>query len=209
VGPDDLIATARSCHEATAPLADRDWSTRAGDLEWSCRETLAHLCGLAYAPVLATRAKDFRPLALAVVPEAPVDDLLWTMRTMAAVLAEVARAAPPSARAFHPAGPADATGFVAMGSAELLAHTHDITAGLGEPFEPDHDTAVAVLDRLFPWWPRDTRPVPALLWANGRIALPDHDRLGEEWLWHSAPLEEWDGSMPRWDPVAKRPAPAS
>lgn len=192
-----------------APLADRDWSARAGDLDWSCRETLAHLCGLAYAPVLATQAQDFRPLALAVVPDAGVEDLLSTMRAMAAILAEVARAAPPSARAFHPAGPADATGFVAMAIDELLVHTHDIAVGLGETFEPDDAMVVAVLDRLFPWWPRDAPPVPALLWANGRIALPAHDRLGEEWLWHSAPLEEWDGTIPRWDPVAKRPAPRS
>jgi hypothetical protein len=31
-----------------------------------------------------------------------------------------------------------------------------------------------------------------LLWCNGRVALPDHERL-IDWLWHPAPLSEWDG----------------
>ena len=96
-----------------------------------------------------------------------------------------------------------------MGMDELLVHTHDITSGLGSAIEPDEAAARSVLDRLFPWWPRHADPSSALLWANGRIALPGHDRLGAEWLWHSAPVEEWDGTIPRWGPVGRRAAPPS
>jgi hypothetical protein len=207
--PDDLIATAVLCHDAMAALVDRDWSARAGELDWSCRTTLEHLCALAYAPVLATRATAFRPLALAVTPDVDLVDLLWTAKVMAVLLAEVARAAPPTARAHHAAGPADAEGFVAMGMDELLVHTYDVASGLGADFAADGDLARVVLDRLFPWWPRGADPWSALLWSNGRIVLPGHGKLGAEWLWHSPPVREWDGTIPRWDPVANRPASQS
>jgi hypothetical protein len=97
-----------------------------------------------------------------------------------------------------------ASGFLAMGMDELLVHTHDIASALGAAFEPAPPVATLVLDRLFPWWPREAEPWQALLRANGRIALPGHAQLGEEWLWHCAPLVDWDGSIPRWDPVEKK-----
>ena len=204
--PDDLIATAEACTAALAPLLDRDWDVPAPGLGWTCRETLEHVCGLAYAPILASRATSFRPLALAVSSGAPLDDLLRTMEAMARVLAEVARAAPPSARAYHFAGTADPSGFVAMGMDELLVHTADITGGLGATFTADPRLVTLVLDRLFPWWPREADPWTALLWANGRRDLPGRPSLGERWVWHCAPLEEWDGTVPEWDPTAGRKA---
>lgn len=36
----------------------------------------------------------------------------------------------------------------------------------------------------------------ALLWCNGRQALPGRARLGADWTWWCAPLAEWDGSDP-------------
>jgi hypothetical protein len=42
---------------------------------------------------------------------------------------------------------------------------------------------------------RDWTTLPALLWANGRVALPGHPRQAR-WRWHCAPLEEWDGVNP-------------
>jgi hypothetical protein len=207
LAPDDLVGTADACADALTPLLDRDWDVPASDVDWTCRETLEHVCGLAYAPVLAARATSFRPLALEVAPGAPLDELLWTMQVMARVLAEVARAAPPAVRAYHPAGPSDPLGFVAMGMDELLIHTADIAGGLGAPFVPDDRPVPLVLDRLFPWWPREADPWSALRWANGRLDLPGSPSPGAAWLWHSAPLEEWDGTIPVWDPVARRRVP--
>jgi pilus assembly protein CpaC len=40
--------------------------------------------------------------------------------------------------------------------------------------------------------------------ANGRISLPGHPSPGANWSWHCAPLDEWDGTIPQWDPVANR-----
>jgi len=190
---------------ALARLTTEDWSVPAANVDWTCRETLEHICSLGYGPQLAARAQSFRPLALTVASGAPLDDLLWTMRVMSLILAEVARATPPEARAYHPAGMADASGFVAMGMDELLVHTHDIATGLGAAFDPDDALVRVVLDRLFPWWPRSDEPWPALLWANGRGSLGGAPAVGAAWLWHCAPLDEWDGTVPCWDPVEGRP----
>lgn len=108
--PDDLVRAIDQCRRTLEPGVDADWSARAGGIEWTCHQTLEHLCGLSYATQLATLAKTFRPLALRVAPAAPTPQLLDTMHTMALVLAEVARAATPTARAFHPAGMATAPG---------------------------------------------------------------------------------------------------
>jgi hypothetical protein len=203
--PDDLVAVTDLCAEAMTALAVRDWTTPAADTDWTCRETLEHLCSLAFAHQLTTRASSFRPIAIVVRPDAPIEDLIWTMRVLMYVLADVARAAPSDARAFHPAGSADPSGWIAMGMDELLVHTGDIAAAFGTAFAPPDDVACAVLDRLFPWWPRESEPWRALRWANGREGLSGHTSPGASWLWHCSPLDEWDGTIPQWDPVANRP----
>lgn len=204
--PDDLVAVAELCGGHLLELENLDWDAPVAGLDWSCRETLGHLASLAYASVLATRLQAARPLSLVVREGASVDELVWTTRALALVLAEVARAAPAEARAFHPAGMADATGFVAMGMDELLVHTNDIDTALGGGFEAPKHLVVVVLDRLFPWWPRDEPPWNALLWCNGRSALPGRENPGASWLWQCAPLDEWDGRVPTWDPINHRPA---
>ena len=95
---------------------------------------------------------------------------------------------------------ADASGFIAMGCEEMLMHTADILQGLARPFRPPDDLTARVLARLFPWAPEGD-VWASLRWVSGRIALPDHARLGADWYWHCAPLDEWDGT------VKKRRAP--
>src|SRR5688572_19701887 len=113
--PEDLIAVARLCGTTLRGFIDRDWDTSAIGVDWTCRETLEHICSLGYAPVLATRGDLVWPPALMVRPDSSIHDLIGTLETMAIVLAEVARAAPEDVRAPHPAGIADAEGFLAMG----------------------------------------------------------------------------------------------
>jgi len=201
---DDLVAVVDLCVDTLAPHAGADWFARARGVDWSCRATLEHVASLVLAQRLATRATTREPLAVAIRPDAPIEELLATARATGLVLAEVTRAAPPTARAFHPAGIADPIGFIAMGMDEFLVHTADIAAALGIAFAPSARTATQVLDRIFPWWPRDAEPWDALLWANGRQDLPGHPSPGANWVWYCAPLDEWDGTVPRWDPVAQR-----
>jgi hypothetical protein len=41
------------------------------------------------------------------------------------------------------------------------------------------------------------RPAAATLrWATGRIVLPGREPV-TSWRWHCAPLDEWDGAVPR------------
>lgn len=203
IQPDDLLQAAALCRATLTPAIDGDWEARAGDLTWTCRRTLDHigdtLC--LYAAYLASRAHERLPIPRDGSPTLSVADLLRLVEPLAAILAEVARAAPAGTRAFHPAGLADSAGFLAMGCDEILVHTADITRGLGVPFRPPDALCERILARLFPWTPQEGDTWHRFLWANGRMALPGHDRLGSDWYWWCAPLEEWDGA------VKKRTAP--
>jgi hypothetical protein len=101
---------------------------------------------------------------------------------------------PPEARGYH-GQPTDAEGFAAMHCDEVLVHGCDIALGLGVAFSPPPALARRVRDRLFPWTPAGD-PWTTLLWCNGRVALPDYERL-TDWLWHPAPLSAWDGTRRR------------
>ena len=193
--PDDLRRAATVAADALTPHTTADWSVTAGDLEWSCRDTLDHaIVGILwYAGNLATLATRRPEIVRDEDPNAPAERLIQGLVLSDHILARVAEATPPGGRGYHSMGSPDATGFLAMGCDETLVHTGDICAGLGLRFDPPGDLCARVVARLFPWAPEHDDPWERLLWCNGRIALPGHDRLGPEWGWWSAPLDEWDG----------------
>ena len=195
VTPDLLRAAVAASHAALAPHQDADWTVPAGDLDWDCRRTLDHLSNvfLFYALHLASRAETRLSLTYAQDRATSLPAGFAAVAATAAVLAAVARAAPPHARGYHPAGMADAEGFLAMAVTETLVHTHDIAQGLGQPFAPPTALVGPVLARIFPWFPPDAPAWPAFLWLTGRASLGDRPRLGPDWYWHCAPLAEWDG----------------
>jgi hypothetical protein len=196
--PVDLRAAAHVATEFLGGQLERDWSTRAGPLKWDCRETLEHIIDVldVYAVLLATRAERFAPaVRIARDSNVPLKGLLRTIRAKAAILCEVAAAAPGDTRGFHPRGFADPSGFAAMGCNEVLIHTSDIASGFRVNFAPPDDVAQKVLNRLFPWAPQEAPPWEALLWANDRQDLPQAGRIGEEWTIWCRPLDEWDGSF--------------
>ena len=201
VGPEDVRAAAAVCCEALSGVVDRDWSILAGGLEWSCRRTLEHIASapIEYASELALPAQESLE---GIYPSGGMDqltvpDLLLLLEVNAAILDHVLRAAPASARAFHRAW-VDPSGFAGMGCDEILIHTADIAAGFEIDFRPPEDLSSRVLARLFPWAPTDIGHWESLLWANGRIALPESGLPRDEnWRWHPAPLNEWDGRIPR------------
>jgi len=198
VGPENVREAAATCRDALSGLVDLDWSIRAGELEWSCRRTLEHIpsAQVFYASQLALAAKERLPRARGGEDQLTVAELLLSVEVNAAILEHVLRAAPASARAFHPAGMADPSGFAAMGCDEILIHTADIAAGFGIDFKPPEDLCGLVLARLFPWAPTDVGHWESLLWANGRLALPGLGPQNVNWRWHCAPLSEWDGEIP-------------
>jgi hypothetical protein len=201
--PEDVLAAAAICQAALGPALHLDWSVAAGDLEWDCRRTLDHIVDslFLYSAYLASRATGRLAPPRNGDPLASPAQLLETVGIAAAILTEVARAAPEGMRAFHPAGMADVSGWLGMACEEVLLHTDDIANGLGLDFRPPDDLSARIVARIFPWAPSDGDPWAVLRWAAGRAALPNRERLGPDWYWHCAPLSEWDGT------IKKRTAP--
>ncbi|WP_433219194.1 maleylpyruvate isomerase N-terminal domain-containing protein [Dactylosporangium sp. CS-047395] len=154
------------------------WSAPAGVLEWTCLETAEHIAHdlTAYATQLTARAEHaYLPLDLVVQPGTDPATTLQIMAACGRLLCLSLDAAGPSARAWH-WGPTDPSGFAAMGVNEILVHTWDVAQGLGLTWTPPSDLASQVLSRLFPDVPPEADAGHLLLWATGRIALPDRPR---------------------------------
>ncbi|TDC65827.1 hypothetical protein E1258_04575 [Micromonospora sp. KC207] len=163
-----------------------DWTVAAGTLEWSCWTTVAHVAHdlLAYAGQLAGRPADgYLPFDLVVSPAASPAEALAVAAACGNLLAVALDAADPALRAWH-FGPCDPTGFAAMGVAETLLHTYDITRGLGVDWQLPARLATVVLARLFPDAPPGP-PAEVLLWMTGRAAIAGRPRRGS-WTWQAA-----------------------
>ncbi len=196
-GAKDVLAAAEAAYNALSPAVDQDWSVKAGLLDWPCRQTIDHISSALgfYASSLAISATERVVRPQSANNQLTVAQLLSLMRINAAVLARVIEAQPSSARAFHPAGMADPSGFAAMGCDEILIHTADIATGLGVVFQQTADLSARIVARLFPWAPTDIDQWQTLLWANGRTWLPALGLQESNWQWHCAPLSEWDGTV--------------
>ena len=174
---------------ALRPSVDRDWSVPAGGLRWTCSRTARHVADdlIAYAGQLAVQAPDYYlPFRLVANPGTPPSGLLDVIEMTAALLSLTVRHAPPEARGYHAYGLADAEGFAALGTAEVVLHTHDIATGLGIAYEPEADVCAWLVGRLHRDLPEHDDPWQRLLWATGRGELPGHQRL-RRWRWFVAP----------------------
>ena len=196
-GPKDVIAAAEAAYNTLVSVVDHDWSVKAGELEWDCRQTLDHISSALtfYYSSLAIASTEKMRRPQMVSEELTVADLLFMLKANAAILARVVESSPSTTRGFHPAGMADPSGFAAMGCDEILIHTADIAAGLGVVFQPTADLSARIVDRLFPWAPTDIDQWQTLLWANGRTWLPYLGHQEDNWYWQCAPLSEWDGTV--------------
>ncbi|MEV5981994.1 GNAT family N-acetyltransferase [Streptomyces sp. NPDC052114] len=204
---DEAVAHAAKVLRA---VADRDWGVKAGGLDWSCLKTAEHIAGdfVFYAGQLTGRAADaYVPFEVVLDEGTTPQGAIEVIEATGGMLSAVVRTTPREVRAYHPypSGAADATGFAAMGVAEVLLHTHDIAQALGADAEPPADLCEAVLSHLFPHVP----PTPAggtpwttLLWATGRGTLPGRAAL-VPWRWHN-PL-----SLPAGPVVLREVTPAA
>jgi hypothetical protein len=189
----DLDSAISTVVSTLRPVTGRDWSARAGTLEWDCWHTAEHIgdCLLSYAAQLAVQpATRYVPFLVSADEDASPADMLEFAEAGARILAATVRTASADVRAYHPTGMADPEGFAAMGCAEALLHGHDIAQGLGLDLHPPPEVCASVLARLFPQATADlvgTDPWAALQWATGRTGLPGHPQL-QQWLWHGAPL---------------------
>ncbi|GAA2144653.1 hypothetical protein GCM10009760_32410 [Kitasatospora kazusensis] len=168
------------------PHTGLDWRARAGSLEWSCLDTAVHVAHdlLAYAGQLAARPSvAYLPFDLTVDAGAPPSDVLQVVAACGGLLSSALATADPATRAWH-YGPCDPSGFAAMGVAETLLHTYDISQGLGLPWLPPEPLCAAVLQRLLPDAPPGD-PADVLLWCTGRAELNGRPRPAS-WVWRAA-----------------------
>jgi hypothetical protein len=176
-------------HEMVAvlePHVGLDWQRPAGSLEWSCWKTAAHVAHdlLAYAGQVAGRAATaYLPFDLVVAPDASPREVLGVVAACGHLLSTSVARAEPGPIAWH-WGTSDAAGFAAMGVAETLVHTYDITQGLGVAWRAPEPLCQLVVERLLPNAPPG-RASEILLWATGRAELAGHPRVGE-WVWRAA-----------------------
>lgn len=162
-----------------------DWQVRAGSLEWSCWKTAAHVAHdlAAYAGQLAGRATaGYLPFDLVISPAATPREILGAVTAFGRLLGEAVDNAGTGPVAWH-WGMSDAAGFAAMGVAEVIVHTYDITEGLGVTWLPPEPLCQLVVARLFAG-SSPGRASEVLLWATGRTDLTGHPRVGE-WVWRA------------------------
>jgi hypothetical protein len=203
VSADDVDLAVRLSVAALRPAPADGWDAPAGALSWSCWETAEHLADdlFAYALQLGPRTPPLTTHVPAAwqrrTPGGPAntisveraegpDGLIQVLEACGALLTAMVRTTAPETRSHHTFGVSDPEGFGAMGVVETLAHTHDLTRGLGLPFEPPADLCARTLYRLFPDAPADVEPWPALLWCTGRLELPGRPQL-TSWRWYGEP----------------------
>jgi hypothetical protein len=170
--PDDVIAAATLVEAALRPVADRDWSVRAGPLEWDVDQTISHMIGAPakYTLYLASRCQHFIAFAVQRWPagDATNEEVIDSVVPIATGLANVAAVTPAGVRAFHVTGLSSATDYVGMACVELLVHTNDALSGLGAAFAPPDDLCERVLAQQHPGAIGPASAWHRLLAATGR-----------------------------------------
>src|ERR1700685_2262783 len=100
---DDVVAAAAMGEAARRRVAGRDWSVRAGPLEWDVEQTISHMIGAAakYTLYLASRCEHFIGVAVTRWPDATNEEVVDSVVPVAAGLAAVAAGTAPRVRADH------------------------------------------------------------------------------------------------------------
>jgi uncharacterized protein (TIGR03083 family) len=152
--PGDVVAAALTVEAALRPIVDRDWSVRAGTLDWDVDRTISHMIGAPakYTLYLASRCDHF--IAFAVqrwrAGDVTNEEVIDSVVPIATGLAAVAAFTPPEVRAFHITGPSSASDYVGRACVELLVHAEDVLSGLGIAFAPPPDLCQRVLTAVYP-----------------------------------------------------------
>jgi hypothetical protein len=187
---DDLDEACDHVRTVLRPAVGKAWAERAGTGIWTARATTEHVGDtlMSYAAQLVVRPDDKYVEFAASAAQAKPVALLDFVKAGAGILAAMVRTSDADVRAFHPSGMADPEGFAGMGCVELLVHGEDVARGFGFALDPERELCARLLARMFPTVLGTEDPWDALLWATGRIELPDRSRR-TRWRWHGAPLE--------------------
>jgi len=150
--PADLIAAAIIAQAALHPVSARDWSVRAGPLDWDVEQTITHMLAATakYTLYLASGCEHFIALSVARWPDATNEEVVDSVVPIATGLAAAAAGTPPDVRAYHVTGPSSASDYVGRACVELLVHTGDALTGLGVGFAPPAELCRKVLAQRYP-----------------------------------------------------------
>jgi hypothetical protein len=175
---DEFAAVSSLTHEHLAQVVDRDWSVRAGTLDWNCSQTADHMvdCVFSYAMQLAARASSgFLPFhELHALPEATPLDLVQGLRAVAEIFVAVLRCVPEDAVSSDGVLELEVNDWAKRGGYEVLLHTHDVLTGLSAVFVPPAEMCAWILGSQALWMLDRTRaemgddPWAALLLGSGR-----------------------------------------
>jgi hypothetical protein len=199
----DLAYAVGAMASALRTVEERDWQVPAGDLDWTCWETIEHVgddlfsyaCQLGPKPpplehYLPFATRERRPggpdETIYAAADAGTGGLIQIVEATGALLVAMVETSPAQVRAYHSYGISDPAGFAAMGVVEVLVHMYDVAAALHIEWTPPDDLCARVLARLFPDAPADSDRWATLLWATGRRELPGHPRR-TSWRWDSTP----------------------
>jgi hypothetical protein len=170
LAPDDVVAAAATAEAALRPVVGRDWSVRAGTLDWDVARTITHMVAAPakYTLYLASRCEHFIGLTVTRWPDATNEEVIDSIVPVATGLAAVAAVTPSGVRAFHATGPSSAADYVGRACVEFLVHADDALSGLGVAFAPPADLCQRVLARQFPDAAGPGNAWHGLLAANNR-----------------------------------------
>jgi hypothetical protein len=156
----DLLALSEFVAASWERGLGRDWSARAGTLEWSCTRTAEHAYDavLAVGFFLASRRQDRYPEMGGVINTGKTpwpSQLIEAMSIAGRMVAGVVATAPEDARAIIWRRPeptvAPPSEFAPRAALEMILHGHDVAAGLGVKYEPPEGLVIRLRDHTRGW----------------------------------------------------------
>ncbi|UGY91540.1 hypothetical protein [Streptomyces gobiensis] len=187
---EQLLAAVETSVQTLRGATARDWGVRARGLENDCRAAAEHIADnlIWYAASLARQATERLAFLVRAEEDASPEQLTEVILAGGQLLATVGATVAESTRAYHPAGMTDPESLIALGAAETLLHTDDITASLGVPFDAPPDTCRWLLARLLPEAEVGAdSPWQVLRWATGRAGMASRPPV-VEWNWRIPPV---------------------
>lgn len=195
----DVRATVNTAMDLWSRLPDDAWDAPAFGLDWSCRETAAHvLDDLGGYAMQLSRAggqeSGYVPLQEFPVGQGRPEFIFWPevaggtagivacLDAVGGLLEAVVASVPADRRGWHPSGTTDASGFAALGITELALHSDDLLRAHGARFAPPTGVVEGVLARLFPHISASDDHWLDLLAATSRT----EETAGLDWTWDSS-----------------------
>ncbi len=136
---DEYAHVREEVHRVLSDVVERDWSLRAGMLEWNCWQTVDHMvdCVFSYAMQVAGRVQTgFLPFReLHADAKAANGNLLAGLGAVGQIFQDVVSYAGPGTTTSDGLVSLDVGDWCAGAAYELVLHTYDVAIGLGVGWE--------------------------------------------------------------------------